>query len=187
MPEAELRNMVSSALGIKLGKTILTEDQIQKRVTEIARQLNHDYAGKTLHVIGVLENGFMFMSDLVRQLEMPVVCAFVRPDSRETNVSGTAATEIFYTPEGDVTGKEIVLVEALVQSGITSDFLMRNFLTRGAASVKLAVLFDKQSERRVQLNPDYFGFILDDSYVIGYGMGAPEVGRNLPFVAQIAR
>jgi hypoxanthine phosphoribosyltransferase len=72
-----------------------------------------------------------------------------------------------------------------VQSGITSDFLMRNLLTRGAASVKVAVLLDKQAERRVQLSPDYFGFILDDAYVVGYGLGAPLVGRNLPFVASL--
>ena len=186
MQEAEAKTLAQLG-GLKLGKTILTADQIQKRVTEIARHVNHDYSGKKLLVVGVLENGFMFMSDLVRQLEMPVICGFVRPESKETSVSGTAAIEIFYAPEFDVQGKDILIVEALVQSGITSEFLIRNMSTRGAASVKLAALFDKQSERRVMLNPDYFGFILDDSYVVGYGMGAPDIGRNLPFVAQFAK
>jgi hypoxanthine phosphoribosyltransferase len=171
--------------GIKIKKVVLTTDQIQKRVLELARQINHDYAGKTLNVMCVLENGFMFMSDLVRHLDIPVICSFVRPESRDTIQAGTTTTEIFFTPEGDVHGKEILLVETLVQSGITSDFLMRNLLTRGAASVKVAVLLDKQAERRVQLSPDYFGFILDDAYVVGYGLGAPDVGRNLPFVASM--
>jgi hypoxanthine phosphoribosyltransferase len=171
--------------GLKIKKLVLTADQIQKRVTEIARQLNHDYSSRPVYVMCVLENGFMFTSDLVKQLDMPVVCSFVRPESKDTVQSGTATTEIFFTPEDDVHGKEILLVETLVQSGITTEFLIRNLMTRGAKSVKLVALLDKQTERRVMLNPDYFGFILDDAYVVGYGLGAPEVGRNLPFVASL--
>jgi hypoxanthine phosphoribosyltransferase len=171
----------------KIGKTVLTREQIQKRVGELARQINHEYAGKTLQVVGVLENGFMFMSDLVRLLEMPVICSFVRPESKNTLQFGGQGVEIFFTPEADVSGRHILIVEAIVQSGVTSDFLVRNFLARGAASVKLAALLDKQAERKVMLHPDYFGFLMDDAYVVGYGMGAPEVGRNLPYIAQIAR
>lgn len=172
---------------LKIKKTVFTSEQIQKRVTEMAKQVSTDYAGKTLHVICVLENGFMFMSDFVRQLDIPVVCHFVRPDTRETIKGSTTTTEIFYTPETDVTGKDILLVEALVQSGITSEFLIRNFTTRGAATVKLAALLDKQSERRVMLHPEYFGFLLDESFVVGYGLGAPQLGRNLPYVGVLAR
>ena len=172
---------------LKIKKTVFTSEQIQKRVTEMAKQVSTDYAGKTLHVICVLENGFMFMSDFVRQLEIPVVCHFVRPDTRETVMGSSTTTEIFYTPETDVTGKDILLVEALVQSGITSEFLIRNFTSRGAATVKLAALLDKQSERRVMLHPEYFGFLLDESFVVGYGLGAPQLGRNLPYVGVLAR
>lgn len=170
--------------GLKIKKTILTAEQIQKRIAELARQINNDYAGRTLHVVGVLENGFMFMADLVRHLDMPVACSFVRPQTRDTMQGATATTEIFYTPEEDVTGREILLIEALIMSGITSEFLVRNLLARGAKSVKLAALLDKQAGRRVMLHPDYFGFLVDDSYIVGYGLGA-ATGRNLPYIASL--
>ncbi|HUQ49496.1 MAG TPA: phosphoribosyltransferase family protein [Terriglobales bacterium] len=164
-------------------KTLFTTEQIQKRVSEIAKQVSKDYSGKSINVVCVLENGFMFMSDIVRQLDIPVICQFVRPEMKE----GVATTEIFFTPEVEVVGKHILLIEALVQSGVTSEFLIRNFTSRGAATVKLAALLDKQSERRVSLNPDYFGFLLDESYVVGYGLGAPQVGRNLPYIGALAQ
>jgi hypoxanthine phosphoribosyltransferase len=178
---------VNNGHKLKIKKTVFTAEQIQKRVSEIAKQVSTDYAGKTLHVICVLENGFMFMSDFVRQLEVPVVCHFVRAETRETMQGSTSTTEIFYAPETDVTGKEVLLVEAIVQSGITSEYLIRNFTMRGAASVKLATLLDKQSERRVMLHPEYFGFLLDESFVVGYGLGAPLLGRNLPYIGVLAR
>jgi hypoxanthine phosphoribosyltransferase len=102
-------------------KIVVTTEQLQKRVSELARQINQDYAGKALHVLCVLPNGFMFGADLVRQLEMPVVCTFVRPESKDTIQGGTEVMEIFFTPEEDVKGKDILIVEALVQSGITRE------------------------------------------------------------------
>jgi hypoxanthine phosphoribosyltransferase len=146
----------------------------------MARQISRDHEGKTLHVVAVMENGFMFMADLVRELDIPVVCQFVRGEFNDENPS---TTEIFYSPEVEVEGKDVLLVEALIQSGLTSEFLVRNLTSRGAASVKLAVLLDKQAARRVSLQPDYFGFLLNDSFVVGYGLGDRHSGRNLPFIA----
>jgi len=166
-------------------KIIVTTEQLQKRVSELARQINQDYAGRSLQVLCVLPNGFMFGSDLVRQLDMPVTCTFVRPESKETVQKGMDVMEIFFTPEENVKGHDILLVEALVQSGVTSEFLMRNIASRGAKSVKLCALLDKQSERRVMLTPDYFGFLVESSFLVGYGLGAPDVGRNLPYIALV--
>ncbi len=170
-----------------ISKTIFAAEQIQKRVTEIARQISADYAGKNVHAICVLENGFMFMSDLVKQIEVPVICDFVRTDTREKVQGNIVTREIHYGPETDVKGHDVLIVEAIVQSGITSEFLIRNFSTRGAKSVKLCALLDKQSERKVMLHPDYFGFLLDESFVVGYGLGAPDLGRNLPFIGALQR
>jgi hypoxanthine phosphoribosyltransferase len=172
---------------LKIEKTLFTAEQVQRRVTEIAKQISHDYAGKTLHVICVLENGFMFMADLVRQIEVPVICEFVLPQTTDTMISGTVATEIFFHPDHDVSGAHVLIVEALVQSGVTSEFLIRNLTTKGAATVKLAALLDKQAERRISLQPDYFGFLVDDKFVVGYGLGAPELGRNLNFIGTAAQ
>ena len=165
-------------------RILLSADQIKRRVQEIARQISADFKGKTLYVVCVLENGFMFMADLVRELEVEVVCQFVKPQFTDTNPS---ITEIFFSPEVNVEGHHVLLVEALVQSGITSEFLMRHLAGRGAATVKLAALLDKQSARRVPLQPDYFGFLMNESFVVGYGLGAPQVGRNLPYVAARAQ
>jgi hypoxanthine phosphoribosyltransferase len=169
----------------KIRKTLFSAEQIQKRVAEIARQVVKDHEGKDLNVVCVLENGFMFMADIVRQLDRPVICQFVRPELRDTVKGSTATTEIFFTPEVEVVGKHILLIEALVQTGVTSEFLIRNFISRGAAGVKLAALLDKQSERKISLTPDYLGFLLDESYVVGYGLGAPQVGRNLPYIGAL--
>jgi hypoxanthine phosphoribosyltransferase len=160
-------------------RILLSAEQIRKRVQEMARQISHDFQGKTIHIVGVMENGFIFMADLVRELETPVVCQFVKAEFNDSNPN---TTEIFFSPEVDVKGQHVLLVEALVQSGVTSEFLMRNLTGRGAASVKLAVLLDKQSARRVSLQPDYFGFLMNESFVIGYGLGDPHLGRNLPYI-----
>lgn len=145
----------------------------------MARRIATDYQGKTIYVVGMMENGFVFMADLVRELDLPVVCQFVKGEYKESS----ASMEIFYSPEIDVQGQDVLLVETLIQSGVTSEFLMRNLMGRGARSVKLAVLLDKQTSRRVSLQPDYFGFLMNDSFVVGYGLGAPHLGRNLPYIA----
>jgi hypoxanthine phosphoribosyltransferase len=92
--------------------------------------------------------------------------------------------EIFFSHEPEIKGQHILLVEGLVHSGVTTDFLMGDLRSRGAASVKLATLLDRQSARRVPLQPDYFGFLVDEAFVVGYGLGAPEqTNRNLPYLA----
>jgi len=161
-------------------RVLLTPEQIRKRVQEMARQISRDFQGKTIHVVGVMENGFVFMADLVRELSEPVVCQFVKAEFDDSNPS---TTQIFFSPEVDVKDQHVLLVETLVQSGVTSEFLMRNLVGRGAATVKLAVLLDKQSARRVSLQPDYFGFLMNESFVVGYGLGDRHLGRNLPYIA----
>jgi hypoxanthine phosphoribosyltransferase len=164
-------------------QTVLTTEQIQRRVIDIARQINTDYAGKTLYAVGVLEDGFVFMADLVRHLEMPVICQFVKPETKEVQQGDVSTTQIFFSPEVDVRGGDVLLIQGLLQSGIVTEFLMRNLTARGAAGVKVATLLDRQTGRRVMLQPDYFGFLVDESFVFGYGLGSNGMGRNLPFVA----
>jgi hypoxanthine phosphoribosyltransferase len=168
-------------------RQVITSDQIQKRVKELGRQISDDYKGQTLQVLAVLENAFMFLADLVRSLEVPVVCQFIKPKYSKTQ--GGAASdvmEIFFSHEPDIRGQHILLVEGLVHSGVTSEFLMSDLRARGAASVKLVTLLDRQSARRVALQPDYFGFLVDETFMIGYGLGAEEqTNRNLPFLAAV--
>jgi hypoxanthine phosphoribosyltransferase len=164
-------------------KVVLTSDQLQRRVRDIARQISSQYDGKALTAVCVLDNGFMFMADLVRALEVPVTCRFIKPELTEKTDGSVTSTEIFYSPEIDVAGQHVLLVEALLESGVTTEFLVRNLLGRRALSVKVAVMLDRQSQRRVFLQPDYFGFIVDEKYLVGYGLGLSDLGRNLPYVS----
>jgi hypoxanthine phosphoribosyltransferase len=166
-------------------RPVISAEQIQKRVRELARQISDDYQGKTLQALAVLENSFIFVADLVRAVEIPVVCTFVKPRySQQGSAATSDVLEILFSHELDIREKDVLLVEGLVHSGVTSEFLMNNLRGRGAASVKLATLLDRQAARRVQLQPDYFGFLVDDAFLVGYGLGSPEqTNRNLPFLA----
>jgi len=174
---------------VEAPRPVISAEQIQKRVKELGRQISDDYKGQTIQLLAVLENAFMFVADLVRSLDVPVVCQFIKPKYTKPP-SGAAhdVMEIFFSHEPDIKGQHILLVEGLVHSGVTSEFLMSDLRARGAASVKLATLLDRQSARRVHLQPDYFGFLVDDAFLVGYGLGAVEqTGRNLPYLAAGAR
>ena len=166
-------------------RQVITAEQIQKRVKELARQISDDYRGRSIQMLAVLENAFMFQADLVRVLEVPIVCQFIKP--RYTHPEASSANdvmEIFFSHEPDIRGQHILLVEGLVHSGVTTEFLMSDLRARGAASVKLVTLLDRQSARRVPLQPDYFGFLVDETFLVGYGLGATEqTNRNLPYLA----
>lgn len=162
-------------------KVVISTEQIQKRVREMARHISDDYRGTTVHALGILENGFIFLSDLVRALDVPVICQFIKPQYRGDlgNV-----LEIFFSHSLAIRDQHILLVEGVVHSGVTTEFLMNDLRARGAASVKIATLLDRQSARRVALQPDYFGFLVDNSFLMGYGLGSPDqTGRNLPHLA----
>ncbi len=167
-------------------RVVISAEQLQRRVQEMARQISSDYRGRIIDAVCVLENGFMFMADLVRALDLPVACQFIKPFQRERTVGDGSNVEIRFSPEVQVGDAHVLLVEGLIQSGVTSEFLIRNMSARGAASVKLVALLDRQSARRVSLQPDYFGFLIDESFVFGYGLGGPKLGRNLPYIATSA-
>jgi hypoxanthine phosphoribosyltransferase len=170
-------------------RQVIGAEQIQKRVKELARHISDDYQGHTIQALAVLENAFMFMADLVRALEVPVVCQFIKPKyskqtSKQQGDQTGEITEIFFSHEPDIRGQHILLVEGLVHSGVTSEFLMSDLRARGAASVKLVTLLDRQSARRVALQPDYFGFLVDEVFLVGYGLGAVEqTNRNISYLA----
>ena len=171
LPQARLRQVISA-------------DQIQKRVRELGRQISDDYRGQTVVALGILENSFLFMADLVRVIETPIICSFIKPSYKQSGQAERAVLEIVFSHELAIAGKHVLLVEGLVHSGVTTEFLMNDLRGRGAASVKLVTLLDRQSARRVSLQPDYFGFLVDDAFLCGYGLGSPEqTGRNLPYLA----
>lgn len=165
-------------------RQVIAAEQIQKRVKELGRHISDDYQGQTIQALAVLENAFMFMADLVRALDVPVVCQFIKPKYSKQDNTGGEIVEIFFSHEPDIRGQHILLVEGLVHSGVTSEFLMNDLRARGAASVKLVTLLDRQAARRVALQPDYFGFLVDEAFLIGYGLGeVKQTNRNIPYLA----
>jgi hypoxanthine phosphoribosyltransferase len=165
-------------------RQVISAEQIHKRVKELGRQISDDYKGQTIQALAVLENSFMFLADLVRALDVPVICQFIKPKyTRPQKDSSSDIMEIFFSHEPEIRGQHLLLVEGLVHSGVTSEFLMNDLRSRGAASVKLVTLLDRQSARRVALQPDYFGFLVDDTFLVGYGLGAVEqTNRNLAYL-----
>ena len=165
-------------------QVLIPADQLQKRVREMARQISDDYRGKTIHALALLENGFIFMADLVRALEVPVICQFIKPKYAHEQEKTAGFLEIFFSHDGDIRGQHVLLVEGLIHSGVTTEFLVADLKARGATSVRVATLLDRQAARRVPLQPDYFGFLVDEAFLVGYGLGSPkQTLRNLPYIA----
>jgi hypoxanthine phosphoribosyltransferase len=184
MNDLKMNELKMNEPKVEVLRQVIGAEQVQKRVKELARQISDDYRGQTIQALAVLENAFIFMADLVRALEVPVVCQFIKPKYSKQQGAQTEIVEIFFSHEPDIRGQHILLVEGVVHSGVTSEFLMNDLRARGAASVKLVTLLDRQSARRVALQPDYFGFLVDDTFLIGYGLGAVEqTNRNIPYLA----
>ena len=169
---------------------VLTEEQIRSRVTElgaqISQQLSGELGGQPLCVTAVLDNGFMFMCDLVRRLDLPVICQFLKLESRDLIEGGRERRQILHTPITGIEGKNFLLVDAVLHTGLTLDYLVQQFRRKGARSVRTAVLIDKPEERRVEVNADYWAFRVAGRFLVGYGMGHQELHRNLPYVGNLA-
>jgi hypoxanthine phosphoribosyltransferase len=166
-------------------KVVVEKKAIRKRVRELAKQINRDYAGKTLHVVGILEDGFVFMADLIRALKIPVVCSFVRLQVRDSDAGLVAMREILYIPPVDAAGKDILVIDGILESGLTVDHLCRTLLAQRPASLRTAILIDKVAERKVEVPVDYAGFQLSGRFWVGYGLGYQGQFRNLAFLARV--
>ena len=164
---------------------LLTEEQIRQKVAELAGQIEASNGGRTLEVVGILDNGIMFMCDLVRQLRCPVACKFIRMEMVDQIEGGVERRNIVYRPNLEVAGKDILLVDAVLQSGVTIDHLIHQMLVKKARSVRTVVLIDRPEDRRVDMKPDFWGFQVAGRFLVGYGMGYQDLYRNLPYVGEI--
>jgi hypoxanthine phosphoribosyltransferase len=162
---------------------VLPAARLSKRVAELGHDISRDFAGRTVDLVVVLENSFVFAADLMRQISRPVICHFVRVDVRDVKQAGNDRREIFFSQPPQLKGRDVLLVDALLNTGITQDFLCRRLLESRPRSLRLAVLVDKSDDRRVDVKPDYFGFSVASKYVAGYGLaGSRGWYRNLPYI-----
>lgn len=165
-----------------IGKPLFTVEQIHNRVREIAAAISSDYEGKDILVVGILRGAFMFMSDLVRAIKVPVVIDFIIASSY-VKTDSTGEIKIHYDIREDIADKDILLIEDIVDSGVTLNHLRERILARRPKSLKICALLDKKERRLVDVPLDYVGFSIPDEFVVGYGLDYDNNFRNLPYIA----
>ena len=159
---------------------LLTREQIAQRVAELGAQITRDYQGKDLMVICILKGAVVFFVDLIREIQLPMSMDFMAISSYGNSTKSSGVVRILKDLDKPVEGKDILIVEDIVDSGMTLSFLRDNLSSRGAASLRIATLLDKPDRRRVSLSVDYCGFVIPDAFVVGYGLDYAEKYRNLP-------
>ncbi len=164
-------------------EVLLSEQRIQERVKELGTEITRDYAGRNPLLIGVLKGACFFLTDLLRAIDTRVGIEFMAISSYGASTRTSGEVRILKDLDVPVEGRDLIVVEDIVDTGLTLSYLLANLKSRGAASVKLVALLDKFERREREVEIDYLGFQIPDSFVVGYGLDYAERYRNLPFIA----
>jgi len=165
-----------------IGKPLFTKEQIQARIKELAEKISNDYVGKNVLAVGILKGAFMFFSDLVRAIQVPLTIDFILASSY-VKTDTTGEVKVHYDIREDVSDKDVLLVEDIIDSGITLNHLRERVLARSPRSLKICLFLDKRERRIVDVPLDYVGFEIPNEFVVGYGLDYDNQYRNLPYIA----
>src|SRR3984957_13697287 len=165
-----------------LGRVVVAEEQLQKRTAELGAQITADYADRPPLLVGVLKGGFVFMADLARYIDLPVEFDFMAISSYGSSTKTSGVVRIVKDLDADLSGRHVLIVEDIVDSGLTLAYLRRNLGARGAASVAVCALLVKEGLQREDPDLAYVGFRIPAEFVVGYGLDVAERFRNLPFI-----
>jgi hypoxanthine phosphoribosyltransferase len=168
-----------------LGETLVTAEQLQRRVAELGEEISHDYAGRSLLLVGVLKGAVFFLSDLMRYIEIPVEVDFMAVASYGSATDSSGVVRILKDLDVAIEGRDVLIVEDIVDSGLTLQYLLRNLGSRNPRTLEVCALLTKPERRKVDLPSRYVGFEIPDRFVVGYGLDHAERFRNLPFVAAL--
>ncbi|HIY15805.1 MAG TPA: hypoxanthine phosphoribosyltransferase [Candidatus Intestinimonas stercorigallinarum] len=163
-------------------RVLFTEQELKDRVAELAAQIDRDYAGKEPMLISVLRGSFIFMADLARAIHLPCTVDFMAVSSYGSGTTSSGQVKITKDLSESIEGRDIIVVEDILDSGNTLSYLFRLLQARHPASVRLCTLLDKPSRRTKPITADYTGFSVDDLFVVGYGLDYAEKYRNLPYI-----
>lgn len=166
-------------------EVLVTEEEIQSKVKELGERITEDYRGKNLMLVGILKGAVMFLSDLAKNIQLPLQMDFMAVSSYGSSTKSTGVVRIIKDLEFSVEDKDILIVEDIIDTGLTLSYLTDNLKKRGAKSVRIVTLLDKPERRKVNVPVDYVGFVIPDEFVIGYGIDYAEQYRNLPYVAAL--
>lgn len=163
--------------------TLIDESSLQARIRELGAQIREEYGDEPITCIGVLKGSFLFMADLVRAIGGPVRCEFLGVSSYQGGTRSTGVVRITHDLKQSVEGQHCLLIEDIVDTGLTMEYLLRMLNLRNPESLKIASLLDKPSNRKVEVEIDYVGFTIPDEFVVGYGLDLQGFHRNLPYIA----
>jgi hypoxanthine phosphoribosyltransferase len=169
-----------------LGPLVKSADEIAGRIAELGAEITHDYKGEVPLFVCVLKGAFIFLADLVRQVKLPVEVDFMAVSSYGASTKSSGVVRIVKDLEMDLRGRHVVLVEDIVDSGLTLNYLSRNLKAREPASLDVCALFVRQGNQKTALKLRYVGFEIPPSFVLGYGLDVAERFRNLPYVCEHA-
>ena len=166
----------------KLGQVVIAEDKLQARVLELGEQITADYQGRPPLLVGVLKGAFVFMSDLARAIDLPVEFDFMAVSSYGSATKTSGVVRIVKDLDADLTGRDVLIVEDIVDSGLTLAYLRRNLLARNPATLEVCALLVKEGLQREDPDLRYVGFSIPPEFVVGYGLDVEERYRNLPYL-----
>jgi len=168
-----------------IGETLVSSEDLQKRVAELGRQISEEYAGRDLFMVGVLKGAVLFLADLMRNISVPCEVDFMAVSSYGSQTDSSGVVRIMKDLDAPIDGRHVLIVEDIIDSGLTLHYLMRNLRARNPASLEVCALLTKPARRKVDLPTRYVGFEIPDRFVVGYGLDYGERHRNLPFVAAL--
>lgn len=166
-----------------IGEVLITEKDIQRRVRELGQAISRDYKGKTPILVNILKGGIIFLSDLVRQLDILHEIDFMSVSSYESATESSGVVRILQDLAINIEGKDVLIVEDIVDSGLTLDYIRHLLMARRPKTLKICTLLDKKARREIEVPLDYVGFEIPDAFVIGYGLDYEQKYRHLPYVA----
>ena len=166
-------------------KVLLSEEEVDSRIKAIGEEISRDYAGKQVHLVCVLKGGSFFMCELAKRITVPVSLDFMSVSSYGSDTKSSGVVKIVKDLDESVRGKEVIVVEDIVDSGRTLSYLMEMLRDRGPSSLRLCTLLDKPERRVIDVKVDYTGFQIPDKFVVGYGLDYDQKYRNLPYIGVV--
>ncbi|NLP48018.1 MAG: hypoxanthine phosphoribosyltransferase [Clostridiales bacterium] len=164
-------------------EVLISEEEIKEMIKELGRKIDKDYKGKNLLLVSVLKGSIVFMADLMRAINLPCQIDFMAVSSYGAGTTSSGAVKILKDLDTDLEGFDVLIIEDILDSGKTLSYILKILKSRKPASLKICTLFDKPKRRKVKLKADYFGCVVPDEFIVGYGLDYAEIYRNLPFVA----
>lgn len=165
-----------------IDEILFSEEKIASIVRNMGRQISEDYVGKNLFMVSVLKGSLLFMADLMRAVTIPCSIDFLSVSSYGNGTASSGEVRILKDLDCSLEGKDLLVVEDILDSGVTLSYLLRTLSARNPASIRLCTFLDKPERRRVKIHPDYVGAVVPDKFIVGYGLDYAERYRNLPFV-----